>query len=337
MSDGRGVDAADATPIRVGIIGCGGMGSWHAGNVAAQPGLTVVAAADVVPAAAEAVATRFGARVDEPDAVAVADDVDAVVIASSDDSHARYAVPAIADGKGCLLEKPLGSTMAQADEILAAEVAAGRRLVRLGFMRELDPAHVQVAAHLAELGPVTSIRGVHRNLDPSLRPVEMLITQSLIHDIHTVRWLTGSEIDSVRAHVVGRSDGFRDVLLVCTIASGAVATLAFEDQAFGYEVQVEVTAEGGMAATLPHPRAVRRSAEVETLTVGADWFGRFEDAYRLEVEAWAADLSAGVATGPSVWDGYAAQAVADAALVAVDSGAEEPVTLPPRPALYGGS
>lgn len=321
--------------VGVGVVGCGGMGSWHAANVARQPGLRVVAVADVVPAAAERLGAELGARVIDGDALVAADEVDAVVVASSDESHAHYACATLALGKPCLLEKPLGDTIAQADQILDAELAAGRRLIRLGFMRELDPAHAQVAAALAELGPVTSIRGMHRNVDQVTRPVEILLSQSLIHDVHTVRWLSGSEIDAVTTHLVERTDGFRDILLVCRLASGAVAVLQFEDQGFAYEVHVEVTAEGGMAATLPHPRAVERRAGREGLAVGADWFARFEDAYRLEIEEWAMTLADGVPRGPSTWDGYAAQLVIDAATRSLASGTEEAVALRSKPALYG--
>ncbi len=320
------------------------MGAWHAGNAARQPGSRVVAAADVVTEAAARVAADTGARVVDPDDLVADPEVDAVIIASSDDSHARFATAAVAAGKPCLIEKPLGATLDQAKSILDAELGAGRRLIRVGFMRELDPAHQQVAASLAELRPLTRIRCVHRNVDAAPRPVELLFAQSLIHDIHTIRWLSGVEIVAVRVHVVSRPDGFRDVLMVCNLADGGLGIIEFEDQGFAYEVQVEVTAVGGMAATLPHPRSIERRSGAESLPVGADWFARFEDAYRLEIEEWVTDLrtSQGSSTaatpagfrGPTTWDGYAAQVVADAAQQAIERDAEVAVALPDRPELY---
>lgn len=268
------------------------------------------------------------------DALVVADDVDAVLIASSDDTHARFASAAIAAGKPVFLEKPLGATLDQAEQILNAELAADRRLVRVGFMRELDPAHAQVAAALSDLGRITRVRSVHRNVDPAVRSVEDLFAQSLIHDIHTIRWLSGTEVSAVRVHVMTRPDGFRDVLMICTLASGAIGLVDFEDQGFAYEVQVEVTAQGGMATTVPHPRAAVKRAGQESLPVGVDWFSRFEEAYRLEIEEWAETLRSGVPSGPTVWDGYAAQVVADAAISAIRTDAEVSVMLPSIPALY---
>ena len=327
--------------IGIGIIGCGGMGSWHADNVDRQPGLRVVAAADLVPRAAAAVADRLGAEVrDGHDAIA-SDDVHAVLIASTDDTHAEYAVAAIEAGKPCFLEKPLGTTMAHAQAILDAERGAGRRLVRVGFMRELDPAHAEVEAALAELGPITRVRSVHRNVDPEHRDIDTIFSQSLIHDIHTIRWLSGDEIIAVRSHVVDRPDGHRDIHLVCQLAGGGLGLVDFEDQAFAYEVQVEVTAVGGIVSTVPHPRTVVKRSGTERLAVGADWFGRFAEAYRLEIEQWAATLQAAEPgdspQGPSVWDGFAAQAVAVAAQQSILGRCDVVVETPARPALYSAA
>lgn len=320
--------------IGIGVVGCGGMGRWHAMNIARQPGVRVTAVADVSSAAAEQAGAEVDAPVADVEDIVASPDVSALIIASSDDSHAAFATAAIELGKPCLVEKPLGATIEQADQILQAELAAGCRLVRVGFMRELDPSHVQVAVSLKDLGPVTKIRCVHRNVDPAPRAVELLFAQSIIHDIHTVRWLSGAEVERVQVHVVERSDGFRDVHLVCNLSSGAIGVIEFEDQGFAYEVQVEVTAEGGMTATLPHPRAMIRTSGRESLMVGADWFARFEDAYRLEIDDWARSLQRGEAAGPTTWDGYAAQLVADAGRRSMSEGGPIDVVVGERPALY---
>ncbi|MGI9624228.1 MAG: Gfo/Idh/MocA family oxidoreductase, partial [Acidimicrobiales bacterium] len=122
--------------VGVGIVGCGGMGSWHASNVAAQAGVTVVAVADVATEAAEVVGARVAARTVDPAELVAQDDVDAVLIASNDESHAEFAVAAIDAGKFCFLEKPIGATVEDAQSVVDAEVAHGSRLTRVGFMRE---------------------------------------------------------------------------------------------------------------------------------------------------------------------------------------------------------
>ena len=69
-------------------------------------------------------------------------------------------------------------------------------------------------------------------------------------------------------------------------------------------------------------------------------FARFEDAYRIEIEEWCREVRQGMVddgtfSGPSVWDGYAAQVVARAGEVAILSGSPADVALPEKPSLYG--
>lgn len=321
--------------LRVGLIGAGGMGRWHGANLRANGDAVVVAVADAVPEAAEALALAHGARVQEAQGLLAADDVDAVLIASPDETHADYAVAAIAAGKPCFCEKPLGATIEQAQSVLDAEVARGEPLVRLGFMRELDPAHVALAAELERLGPITRVRCVHRNVDTEHRDVELLFAQSMVHDIHTIRWLTGKEFATVSVHVVTRSDGFHDILVVGELHGGGLGTIEFEDHGYAYEVHVEATAERGMVTTRAHPLVATRTGAAERLDVGTDWFGRFEDAYRIEIDDWVRSIRDGEWRGPTVWDGYVAQVVVRAAETALASGSPAPVVLPIRPGLYG--
>lgn len=320
---------------RIGIVGCGAMGTWHARNLARQPDTAVVAVSDVVESAAAALAAELGAAVADGGEVASGHGVDAVVVASSDDAHTEYVTAAIGAGIPCFVEKPLGTTLAQAQRVLEAEVAGGVRLVRVGFMRTVDPAHRQVAEIVAGFGEITRVRCVHRNVDPLVRPIDVLFSRSLIHDVHTVRWLTGREITAVSAHVATRADGYRDLLVIGELEDGGIAQIEFEDGGYAYEVHVEVTGSAEMAATLAHPLATTRRDLAEHLHVGADWFGRFEDAYRIEMEEWAAAVRGEPAPpGPSVWDGYAAQAVVEAGAAAVSNGPTS-VSLGPRPAMYG--
>ena len=308
------------TRLGVGVLGCGAMGSHHALNLQRIEGVDVVAVADVVPAAAHDLAGMVSARIVDSHELIGDDEVDAVVIATPDETHCSLATSAIRANKPVLLEKPLAHTVEQASAVVEAEIKAGRQLVTLGFMRELDPAHLEVRHQLETLGPITKIRCVHRNVDAKRRETSMLFSQSMIHDIHTVRWLSGSEFLSVSTHVAERPDGFRDVLIVGRLDDGSLAQIEFEDQAFAYEVHVEVTTVGGMVATLPHPNTVRRSHLSETLSVGDDWFGRFTDAYRAEIEHWTHSVLTETVSGPGVGDGYKAQLVAEAAMKSLDTG-----------------
>ena len=66
----------------------------------------------------------------------------------------------------------------------------------------------------------------------------------------------------------------------------------------------------------------------------ADWLQRFETAYVLEAEAWVRATLDGTYTGATVWDGYAAMAVADAAARSLVTGKAEALSDEPRPGTY---
>jgi myo-inositol 2-dehydrogenase / D-chiro-inositol 1-dehydrogenase len=95
----------------------------------------------------------------------------------------------------------------------------------------------------------------------------------------------------------------------------------FVNARYGYDIRCELVGETG---TLKLDEQV-----------APDFRARFATAYRLELDAWVRAVGNGGGDGPSAWDGYAANAVADACLASLASGATAPVQLAERPALYG--
>ncbi len=314
------MDGMSNTPhseLHVGVIGLGGMGTYHARVLNTMAGVTVTALADPPnPALGDRAAELDALVVDDPFQLVEHPEVDAVVIASPDETHASLAIASINAGRPVLCEKPLATTVDDAAAVVAAERSLGRRVLQLGFMREYDEAHRQVVEALGELGPVHHIRCVHTNThtDPiAVRPLNMIVGQSLVHDIHSVRFLTGAEFESVAAHASAATGGrIRHVLVMARLSNGGHATLEFDDDAFAYHVSVEVTAEGGTVVT-------------GQADEGNDWFARFDQAYRAELSAWADAARGGEATGPSALDGLAAQIVVDAVIESVETA--EPVTV----------
>ncbi len=322
--------------VRVGVIGVGGMGAFHARTLAGLAGVEVVAVADPFEPHLIALHDDLGCRTHtDPIELANADDVEALVIASPDETHADLAVAALARERFVLCEKPLATTFADARRVVDAELATGRRLVQLGFMREYDPAHEQLVHALDDLGDIDVVRAVHRNANPTPRPLDIIVGQSMVHDVHSVRFITGTEIESVQAFGSGPvGDSYRHVLAVCALSSGAHAMLEFDDMGFAYEVGVEVLARTGDALTGPPTRAVTRRDGSLDVHVGSDWFGWFADAYRIQNQTWIDSIRANVATGPTTWDGLVAQAVVEAILTSLRTGERHEVVRSESPDLY---
>lgn len=326
----RAVGNTAPVDLRIGLIGAGGMGSFHARTLAAMPGVRITAIADAVPAVAEQLAAEVGAESTTDGAgLFVGTDLDGVVVASPDDTHAGLAVAAIAAGMPVLCEKPLATSVEDARRVVDAEAAAGRRLLQLGFMREYDRAHQQLVTALAPLGSIHHVRCVHTNANAFERSAEVVVGQSIVHDIHTIRFLTGQEIVSVAAGATHRPSGaIRHVLVLARLAGGAHATVEYDDAGYAYEVLVEAIAEeGSVLSGAPTRPTIRREGAISQ-PVGTDWFARFADAYRAQDADWIASIRAGTAVGPTAGDGLAAHAVVEAILDSLRTGGSVQVEAP---------
>jgi len=313
--------------IQVGVVGAGGMGREHIKNLATIDGVDVAVVADVDGAAALDAAGLCGAAAStDPTDVATDSRLDGVVIASPDHTHADLTVAAVQAGRFVLCEKPLASNVADAERVAAAEVAAGRPFVQVAFMRQYDPAHIQVRSALTDLGPIRHLRAVHRNTNHQWeRPLELVFSQSLIHDVHTARWLTATEFSSITTQVVSGDRPVEHVVLLGAMVDGSTVTIEFVEATYGYDVEVEVTCAGGVVSATQPLQPVVRFEGAAHQHIGDDWFGRFSEAYRAEAADWIAGVRANEVRGPTSKDGLAAQRVVDAAIRSAASGKREVV------------
>src|SRR5215210_1976646 len=143
------------------------MGRTHLAALRSLDGaLSVVAVADVDSAAVAAAVKGTGARgwTDGLDLLAHAD-LDGVVVASPDATHAPLVEACLDRGLPVLCEKPLTTSVADSAALVAREADLGRRLVQVGFMRRYDPdfAGVAHAVHEGRVGAPALVRTVHRN------------------------------------------------------------------------------------------------------------------------------------------------------------------------------
>ena len=331
--------------LAVGVIGTGNIGTDHVRRIASETGGARVAAVfDVDVARATAVAQPHDAAVHRSAEAVITDPaVGAVVIASPGDTHADLVLACIAADKPVLCEKPLATTSESARKAMEAEVAHGRRLVQVGFMRRYDAAYREVKAALdgGVIGDALMVHCVHRNADvPPFFTGDMSLTDSVVHEVDSVRWLLGREITAATVlappHSPLAAENLRDPLFVLLeTAGGALVDVEiFVTAQYGYDVRCEVVGASGTAA-LETPSVVTvTGAGGRGRAVPSDWKLRFAAAYRDEVQAWIDSVAAGVPEGPSAWDGYAGSAVTEACVESLAAGARVPVQLVERPALY---
>ncbi|MDA2986860.1 MAG: Gfo/Idh/MocA family oxidoreductase, partial [Actinomycetota bacterium] len=272
-------------------------------------------------------------------------EVDAVLIASPDQFHAEQALACLAAGKPTLCEKPLAPNEKDAKRVLDAEIATGRRLIMMGFMRRFDPGYLELKGQFGVdgIGDPLIVRNSHRNeIAPYGLDSALSITNSAIHEIDINRWLVDDEYTWVQV-ITGRNgpltpEGQHDPLfLLLQTSTGTIVDIEmFVQSQLGYEVRCDVTGGTGVAEMSDGSFVTTAKALHRGHGLPLQWLGRFQEAYRLQLQAWITHLADGTAMpGASTWDGYVGAVVATRAVESLRSGARVDIALPPRPALYG--
>lgn len=301
--------------MRIALIGLGNMGTAHLEIFAGlQPQAQIGAVADShVPFAERAAAQVPTAAVfnDPLDCVRNAD-VHAVVVATADDTHHEIVAACIARGLPVLCEKPLTTSAKRSLQLVRAEQAIGRRLVQVGYMRRFDADYQDMyrTLHYGRVGEPVLISQRHRNpLAVTTFDDHKLISSSASHDIDLFRWLSGEEVDEVCAVAKTSQDGSTvTVVLTLTSQSGVLGVMELcRGPEMTYDIGCEIIGSRG-------------SLTLASLALTDDWTERFHGAYRAQNAAWLEAVATQSSTGPSAYDGYANNAVIDAALAALASG-----------------
>ena len=321
--------------LGVGVIGTGVMGAEHVRLLREETaGAAVVAICDADAARAQQVAQGAAAFTD-PMALISDSRVQAVVIASPDTTHAALALACIAAGKPVLCEKPLAATAEQALQVVAAEVALGRRLVTTGYMRRFDPAYAAMkrAAGAGEIGEAVLLHNTHRNAAaPDWFTRAMSITNSFVHEIDISRWLLGAEMTRAQVHVAPGGD---PLLITMETDRGQIISSEVNMNArYGYHVHAQLVGRAGTIEMAPPTATLTNRAGQHGHDWPDNWVPRFRDAYRIQMNAWVRSVTEGVPVGASAWDGYVATAIAEQVVAALQTGQATALHLHPRPALY---
>lgn len=210
-----------AGPLRVGVIGTGHFGRYHALKLAQAPRAVLAGVHDGDPARAASVAAEAGVRAME--LAALIAESDALVIAVPAAAHAEIAAAALAAGRHVLVEKPIAVTLAEADWL--AGLAAARGLVlQVGHLERFSAAQGALRARAgtplyieaSRMGPFKP-----RGTDVSV------VLDLMIHDLDLVLDLMGSELEAVDAVGAPVASTLPDVVSArLHFASGAAATLS---------------------------------------------------------------------------------------------------------------
>jgi myo-inositol 2-dehydrogenase / D-chiro-inositol 1-dehydrogenase len=299
--------------IRVGVIGAGNMGVHHITNLSTSVGGAEVSfVADVDAARAGQAAAMAGTRSNgtrfttDPSELINSSEVDAVVIASHDSTHAGLILECFDAMTPVLCEKPLAPTVAECREVFEADAdivaATGNSLLSLGFMRRFDPGYQELKRITSsrELGEPLMVHCISRTAASGPEATtESAVTNSAIHELDAVPWLLGSPITDVAWNAGRRSsrapEGLRDpALMMLRTADGALTTLElFLNAEFGYSTRCEVVAEHGTSSLAEPALLSTNAASSQSTGYPVDWRQRFADAYRLQLQAWISALSNG--------------------------------------------
>jgi myo-inositol 2-dehydrogenase/D-chiro-inositol 1-dehydrogenase len=269
--------------------------------------------------------------------------MDAVLIATPGQFHEPVLLPALAAGLPILCEKPLTPDAASSLKIVEAEVAAGKQLIQVGFMRRFDAGYVQLRELIASgnQGELLGLHCAHRNpAVPDSYHNDMLIFDSVVHEIDAVRFLTDSPIKSIQVRHMKRNKLSPEklsepILVLLETENDVLATVEMNVSVqFGYQVKTEAVFQKGIAE-------IGRTAGMTT------WYNaqiateehvsfktRFAAAYDSQIQRWVNATKVGKIDGPSAWDGYLAAAAVDTGVRALNEGGQLTVKYAPKPAFY---
>jgi myo-inositol 2-dehydrogenase/D-chiro-inositol 1-dehydrogenase len=289
--------------MRIGLIGAGRIGTFHAATLSRHRDVGSLIITDVDASRAHGLADRLG----ETAAPGVDEiftwGVDAVVITAATSAHAELIGRAARSGLPVFCEKPVALDLPGTLGALA-EVDAAGTVLQMGFQRRFDAGYTTAreALRSGRLGRLHTVRAMTADQAPppaAYLPLSGgIFRDCLVHDFDIVRWVTGQEVAEVYA--TGSDAGppmFREAgdvdtaAAVLTLEDGTVATAtAARQNGAGYDVRMELSGELDTLVVGLDDRTPIASAEPEgPPAADKPWTGfleRFAGAYEAEVAAF---------------------------------------------------
>ncbi|KAB7745484.1 dehydrogenase [Nostocoides sp. F2B08] len=320
--------------MRIGLIGLGRIGAFHADTLAALDAVDELVVTDPVAAAVDGVLARHSvARAVGSPADVLASGVAGVVIAAATNAHAELLLAAVAAGIPTFCEKPVAGRIEEALKVQRA-LADSDVPVQIGYPRRFDPAFVE-ARSLAlggALGQVHTVRST--TLDPAPPPAAYLAVSGgifrdcSVHDFDAVRWVTGQEVEQVyavgavdpdaAAELYADNDDYSTVSTLLTMADGTIGVVSnTRTNARGYDVRLEVHGVlDSVAAGLDDGLPLRSTEPGVTWPAGPAhtfFMDRLTEAFRRELAAFTRVAAGEIGSPCTVDDAMGTAWVAEAA------------------------
>ncbi|MDH6485692.1 Gfo/Idh/MocA family oxidoreductase [Streptomyces sp. SAI-127] len=328
--------------MRIGILGLGRIGAFHAETLSGLDAVESLVLTDPFAEAAKSAAERFGGEVvDSPEALLAAG-VDGIVVAAATDAHPKLILAGVEAGIPVFCEKPVAKHMSEGVEVLRA-VEGSAVPIQIGYNRRFDTGFVnaRAAVQSGELGKLHTVRST--TLDPAPPPAAYIAASGgifrdcSVHDFDIIRWVTGREV--VEVYAVGGNRGAEYIKeagdadttgAILTLDDGTLAVISnSRHNARGYDVRMEIHGFADSIAVGLEDKLPLRSVEPGvTFPAGTphDFFmDRFTAAYRAELTAFT-EVVAGTRPSPcTIADALEAGWIAEACTLSLHE--HRPVTI----------
>src|SRR6266566_2595559 len=317
--------------MKFALFGAGFIGRVLANNIAAHPRAELQYVYDINTAAAQQVASHFGAQVaSSPEEIWSADDVDAVLIASSTNTHADLLSRAIQARKPAYCEKPIDLNMERVKAVVQ-EAYHSNVPIMIGFSRRFDSNHLGVREAIQDgaIGKVEMMHLTSRAQEPP--PISYVkvsggqFRDQTIHHFDLACWLAGEapvEVYATGAALVdpaiGEAGDVDTSMVILKMPSGTLCHIdSSRRTAYGYDERIEVFGSKGMVQSRRKPtREVSLYTGTKVISDGLHptWFERLAPSFALALDAFISTLEGKETPYPSLMDGLRAQMIAEAAV-----------------------
>lgn len=327
--------------IKVGLLGAGRIAGVHATAISSNSGSTLAAVSDYYPENAQKLADEYGAVARKTEEIIADPEIDAVLIATSTDTHSDLIEAATAAGKAVLCEKPVDLSLERARACRTTTSAHGKPIM-IGFNRRFDPNFNAMKTALAageigkpELLSITSF-------DPAPPPVAYikvsggLFRDMMIHDFDMANFMMGEAPESIMAAgssivdaEIGAAGDVDTAAVTMTYADGRICVIKNSRRAvYGYDQRVELLGSDGLLQA----QNMLENTVVKSTTAGVTgakptyfFLERYMPSYANEWAAFVDAINSGAALPVTLEDGITALAMAEAATRSAQTG--QPVKL----------